>query len=187
VLDGCVLRMNTFKFHDTVPERVQVHHVDRSRQETEYQGVCCIEQLQVIFAGRFAAGTALRAPRPILWKLVSTGWRHSERLPAVRFPVKITSDRSMQQTPLNAITVRTARLLSDSGVIVVAVHPGLVRTGMGGPQASIERKMQLASSQAPLNSARNTAACFCKATAHPIPGESSARFTGRRARLASSR
>jgi NAD(P)-dependent dehydrogenase (short-subunit alcohol dehydrogenase family) len=34
---------------------------------------------------------------------------------------------------LNAITVRTARLLSDSGVIVVAVHPGLVRTGMGGP------------------------------------------------------
>lgn len=83
---------------------------------------------------------------------------------------------------LNAITVCAARLLSDSGVIVVAVHPGLVRTGMGGPQASIERKMQLASSQAPsLNSARNTAACFCKATAHPIPGESSARFTGRRA------
>jgi NAD(P)-dependent dehydrogenase (short-subunit alcohol dehydrogenase family) len=39
---------------------------------------------------------------------------------------------------LNAITVRTARLLADSGVIVVAVHPGWVRTDMGGPRASIE-------------------------------------------------
>jgi hypothetical protein len=37
VPDGCVLRMNTLKFQDTVPERVQVHHVDRSRQKTEYQ------------------------------------------------------------------------------------------------------------------------------------------------------
>ena len=38
---------------------------------------------------------------------------------------------------LNAITVRTARLLAPAGVIVVAVHPGWVRTAMGGPQATL--------------------------------------------------
>jgi lactoylglutathione lyase len=64
-----------------------------------FRGVCCIERSQVIFTGRFAVGTALDAPRPVLRDLVSTGWRHSEGLPTVRFPVKITSDRSMQQTP----------------------------------------------------------------------------------------
>lgn len=36
---------------------------------------------------------------------------------------------------LNAITVRTAKLLATVGVIVVAVNPGWVRTAMGGPEA----------------------------------------------------
>ena len=38
---------------------------------------------------------------------------------------------------LNAVTVRTAELLKDSGVIVVAMHPGWVRTDMGGPEADL--------------------------------------------------
>lgn len=36
---------------------------------------------------------------------------------------------------LNMVTVRTARLLAEDGVTVVAVHPGWVRTEMGGAEA----------------------------------------------------
>lgn len=39
---------------------------------------------------------------------------------------------------LNAVTVRTASLLADHGVVVVAVHPGWIRTDMGGPEATTE-------------------------------------------------
>lgn len=38
---------------------------------------------------------------------------------------------------LNAVTVRTAHLLAGTGVIVVAIHPDWVRTGMGGPEATL--------------------------------------------------
>jgi hypothetical protein len=68
------------------------------RDVEELLGVCSIELSQVIFAGRFAVGTALGAPRPVRRDLVSTGWRHSEGLPTVRSPAKITCDSSMQQT-----------------------------------------------------------------------------------------
>lgn len=39
---------------------------------------------------------------------------------------------------LNAVTVRTARLLARHGVIVVAIHPGSLRTDMGGEEADVE-------------------------------------------------
>jgi NAD(P)-dependent dehydrogenase (short-subunit alcohol dehydrogenase family) len=45
---------------------------------------------------------------------------------------------SASKAALNIITARTARLLADSGIFVVAIHPGSVRTAMGGPNASIE-------------------------------------------------
>lgn len=37
-----------------------------------------------------------------------------------------------------AWTVRTTSLLADHGVVVVAVHPGWIRTDMGGPEATTE-------------------------------------------------
>lgn len=39
---------------------------------------------------------------------------------------------------LNAVTVRTARLVADSGLVVVSVHPGWIRTDMGGAGADLE-------------------------------------------------
>jgi hypothetical protein len=62
-------------------------------------GVCCIERSQVIFAGRFAVGTAPRRAEARTTRPFNTGWRHSAGLPAVRAPVKIASHRSMQQPP----------------------------------------------------------------------------------------
>jgi hypothetical protein len=50
----------------------------------------------VIFAGRFAVSILRGAPSHPGRDLVSTDLRHSEGPPAVRFPVKITSDGSMQ-------------------------------------------------------------------------------------------
>jgi hypothetical protein len=53
----------------------------------------------VIFAGRFAVDTPPTAPTPVQRDPVGAGRRHLEGVPAVRFPVKIASDGSMQQTP----------------------------------------------------------------------------------------
>ena len=39
---------------------------------------------------------------------------------------------------LNMITVKLAARLSDDGIIVVALHPGYLRTAMGGPGAAME-------------------------------------------------
>jgi NAD(P)-dependent dehydrogenase (short-subunit alcohol dehydrogenase family) len=39
---------------------------------------------------------------------------------------------------LNMITVKLAARLGDDGIIVVALHPGYLRTAMGGPGAAME-------------------------------------------------
>jgi len=78
--------------------------------------VCCIERWQVIFAGRFAVVTAAGAPAPVRCGLVSTGWWHSEGLLAVRFPVKITSDRSTQQTPLASLIERAREQAAKTAI-----------------------------------------------------------------------
>jgi NAD(P)-dependent dehydrogenase (short-subunit alcohol dehydrogenase family) len=71
---------------------------------------------------------------------------------------------------LNAITVRTARLLAQHGVVVVAVHPGWVRTDMGGPQASLEPEdaaRQLAATIAKLSRQHSGMFLHSDGTPHP--------------------
>jgi hypothetical protein len=76
----------------------------RLTEEASHRGpqcagrVCCIKRSQVILAGRFTVGTqsAHRGPR---CEAGSARWEVPGRLPAVRFTVKIASDRLMQQTP----------------------------------------------------------------------------------------
>ena len=56
---------------------------------------------------------------------------------------------------LNKITQCLAADLKDDGVVVVAMHPGWVRTDMGGPNATLDVRdsvagiIQVADSQAP--------------------------------------
>jgi hypothetical protein len=69
-------------------------------------GVCCIERSQVILTGRFAVNTPVRRTAGHDGKPHQPAVRHPERLPPVRSPVKIGSDRSMQQTRLPVLAPR---------------------------------------------------------------------------------
>jgi len=64
----------------------------------------------------------------------------SSRLASMQVGARLCWDigYNASKAALNAVTVRTARLVADAGVVVVAVHPGWVRTRMGGPDASVE-------------------------------------------------
>jgi hypothetical protein len=53
----------------------RLHHPVVGDLDLLFEWVCCIELSQVIFAGRFAVGTALGAPRPVCRDLISTCWR----------------------------------------------------------------------------------------------------------------
>jgi NAD(P)-dependent dehydrogenase (short-subunit alcohol dehydrogenase family) len=64
----------------------------------------------------------------------------SSRLASMTIGAEICWDigYNASKAALNAITVRTARLLAPHGVVVAAIHPGWVRTDMGGQQASLD-------------------------------------------------
>ena len=44
----------------------------------------------------------------------------------------------VSKAALNMITVKLAGRLRDDGVIVVALHPGLLRTALGTPRGELE-------------------------------------------------
>ena len=44
----------------------------------------------------------------------------------------------MSKAALNMITVKLAGRLRDDGIIVVALHPGLLRTALGTPRGELE-------------------------------------------------
>jgi NAD(P)-dependent dehydrogenase (short-subunit alcohol dehydrogenase family) len=45
---------------------------------------------------------------------------------------------AISKAALNMITVKLAARLGDDGIVVVAVHPGYLRTAMGSPGAPME-------------------------------------------------
>jgi NAD(P)-dependent dehydrogenase (short-subunit alcohol dehydrogenase family) len=98
----------------------------------------------------------------------------SSRLASMAIGTEICWDigYNASKAALNAITVRTARLLASQQVIVVAIHPGWVRTDMGGPQASLDpddAARQLAGTIAGLGPQHS--GMFLPRTARLIPGD----------------
>ena len=81
-----------------------------------------------------------RALLPQVIDALGTVVNLSSRLASMAIGAEICWDigYNASKAALNAITGRTARLLARHGVIVVAIHPGWVRTDMGGPQANLD-------------------------------------------------
>ncbi|KAF6814975.1 short chain dehydrogenase/reductase SDR [Colletotrichum sojae] len=62
----------------------------------------------------------------------SLGWVANGKVPHVLTPYAIS------KAGLNMLTVHQAKQLADTGVVVVAVDPGHVKTKAGGPGATVE-------------------------------------------------
>lgn len=96
-----------------------------------------LAEMRVNAAGPMLLTRALRQPliagRP--GKVVNISSRLASMVTGAELCWDIGYNAS--KAALNSITVRTAHLLADTGVIVVAIHPGSVRTEMGGPQAEL--------------------------------------------------
>jgi NAD(P)-dependent dehydrogenase (short-subunit alcohol dehydrogenase family) len=64
----------------------------------------------------------------------------SSQLGAMSFGARAGNDigYNASKAALNMVSVRSADLLTDDGVAVVAMHPGWLRTDMGGAQAALD-------------------------------------------------
>jgi NAD(P)-dependent dehydrogenase (short-subunit alcohol dehydrogenase family) len=97
-----------------------------------------LEEVQVNTVGPMLVTRALL--EPLLRSPAATIVNLSSRTGSMSVGAELCWDigYNASKAALNALTVRTARLLADRGVIVVAMHPGSVRTQMGGEQAELE-------------------------------------------------
>jgi NAD(P)-dependent dehydrogenase (short-subunit alcohol dehydrogenase family) len=95
-----------------------------------------LAEMRVNAAGPMLVTRALHAP---LLESQGKVINMSSRLSSMIIGANLCWDigYNASKAALNAITVRTAALLVESGVVVVAVHPGSVRTGVAGPDVPL--------------------------------------------------